>query len=220
MPSHMKHTQKWYKQHFGVDPLKLGFPYDTAPNPHFRSAAPMKLWEEEVVLPYKSLEGVRAYQKRSGAGVRAAETRKTNQKEWWKDIKTNNSRIAEITKRLWEIGNEIIELHYDKEQCRSYGENFAKERFWDWGEEHCNECAEMSSRQDELRIERGELFEELEYLSGKDKRTIQLARKYARDEYEERRKRVNQNPNVTPDEKFKILTGESPHAAAERNLPT
>jgi hypothetical protein len=50
------------------------------------------------------------------------------------------------------------------------------------GFEHCDKCMKGSGKQGELRDERRRLFEELEILCKADKKTIQLARKYLRED--------------------------------------
>jgi len=96
-------------------------------------------------------------------------------------VKSANPRVKEIVKRLWEIGERIAELHYLKEECRESDPKYESSDYWEVGIEHCKDCEEMSKEQDELREERSELFGELEEICKKDKRTIQLARKYLRE---------------------------------------
>ena len=48
-----RHTLQWYKENYGVDPLRLGIPYIEVPNPYYRSEARLKLWEEAEVYLYK-----------------------------------------------------------------------------------------------------------------------------------------------------------------------
>jgi len=176
------HTRKWYKQNFGVDPLKLNLPFIEARNPHYSKAAPMKLWKESDVLPFKSEEGIKKYQKRREAGLKASETRKKHLKEWFTEIKSDNPRVKEILERLWKIGERISELHRLKEECRESDPTYDSETHWELGIEHCEDCERMSEEQAELREERSELFMELEKISKKDKKTIQLARRYLREE--------------------------------------
>ena len=114
------HTRAWFKENFGVDPLKLNIPFKTAPNPHYKNAAPMKLWREQDILPFKSTVGIEKHEEAVERGKKAVETRKTNLKEWFKTMKSSDPRVQEILKRLWEIGNEIEDLHSAKEECRQY----------------------------------------------------------------------------------------------------
>lgn len=73
---HRLHTRKWYKENFGVDPLELGLPFVEVANPYYRSAgAPMKLWEEQAVLPYKNERGIEQFKKRHESGKKAAVTK-------------------------------------------------------------------------------------------------------------------------------------------------
>ncbi len=172
------HTLKWYKKQFGIDPLKLNIPYKEVKNPHYSSAAPMRLWEEKDVQPFKSEDGARLHAKRREAGIKAHQTRKKRLIEWFKKVKTENKIVSEITKRLWEIGERIRELHDLKADCREGDDN---NDYWETGIDHCNRCFKWSKEQDALRLEREHLFEELEVNYGKDKKTIQLARKYCRE---------------------------------------
>jgi hypothetical protein len=178
------HTRKWYKERFGVDPKKLNIPSVEARNPHYRWAASMLLWREEDVLPFNSDEGVRKYQVRKEAGRKAHETRKTRLVEWWKQVKTDNARVQEIVKRLWEIGERISSLHDEKQQCREDDSSFEPDHYWEFGEDHCDRCREMTETQDKLREERERLFKELQETCQASKSTIQLARKYYRQEQE------------------------------------
>jgi hypothetical protein len=174
------HTKKWYKEHFGVNVEKLGLPHKEVKNPHYSSGSPMKLWKEEDVLPYKNEKGIKQFQKRSEAGKKGFQKRREKLIKLFKEIKEENPDVGEITKRLWEIGNRIGELHGMKENCRDYDAD--KKEYFDWGMEHCDECARMSDEQHELRGERQELFEKLESIYNVDKRKLQLMRKYYREE--------------------------------------
>jgi hypothetical protein len=174
------HTQKWYKENFGVDPSKLNLPFVEEENPHYSEAPSMKLWKESDVLPFKSEEGIKKYQKRREAGLKASETRKKHLKEWFIEIKRDNPRVKEILERLWEIGERISELHDLKEECRESDPTYSPETYWKLGIEHCKNCERMSGEQAKLREERSELFTELEKICKKDKKTIQLARRYLR----------------------------------------
>ncbi|MGC9100025.1 MAG: hypothetical protein ACP5HC_02005 [Caldisericum sp.] len=176
------HTRRWYKENYGVDPLKLGIPFREVRNPYYRKAPPMKLWKEEDVAPFKNTEGVEKFKKRQQAGQKAFETRKKRLKEWFSEIKDSNPRVKEILHRLWQIGERIKELHRLKENCRTSDPDYNEEDFWDYGIEHCPQCAKWSEEQWQLREERYELFNELEEICQKDKRTIQLARRYLRED--------------------------------------
>lgn len=63
------HTRKWYKENFGVDPLELNLPFIQVKNPYYSKAAPMKLWKESDVLPFKSKKGIKKYIKRKKGWV-------------------------------------------------------------------------------------------------------------------------------------------------------
>jgi hypothetical protein len=178
------HTRRWYKEHFGVDPEKLNIVPVEARNPHYRWAAPMLLWREEDVLPFRSDEGVRKYQVRKEAGRKAHVTRKTRLVEWWKQAKTDNARVQEIVKRLWEIGERISTLHDEKQQCREDDPSYEPDHHWEFGEDHCDRCRKMTETQDRLREERELLFKELQETCQASKSIIQLARKYYRQEQE------------------------------------
>ena len=176
------HTRKWYKENLGVDPSKLELRFVEAKNPYYSKAAPMKLWKESDISSFRDEDGIRKYAKRKEAGQKAFVTRKNNLKEWFTTVKNDNPRVKEILKRLWEIGNRISELHDFKEECRESDPDYNSEDFWDVGLEHCEACERATEEQCSLRDERGELFLELETICGKDKRTIQLARQYLREE--------------------------------------
>ena len=176
------HTRKWYKEKFGVDPSKLDIEFIEVRNPHFSSASPMKLWEEKNVLPFKNKDGIKVYKKRKKAGVKAYCTRKKHLKEWFKQVKSKNPRIQEIMKRLWKIGEDISWFHDLKEECRNTNIGFDKKDFFEYGVAHCKHCEKWTEEQDMLRDEREKLFEELKKICDKDLRTIQLARKYCREE--------------------------------------
>lgn len=171
------HTRKWFLENFGVDPLTLSIPPKEVRNPYYSRAAPMKLWKEGDILPYKSEHGIQGYAKRRQAGHKAYETRKHRLIEWWKQVKTENPRVQEIVKRLWVIGEEISKLHEEKEECRGSQD---REAHWEFGEEHCQDCAEKTEAQQALRAERERLFMGLERVCEKEKDTIQLARRYYR----------------------------------------
>lgn len=185
------HIKKWYKENYGVDPIKLGLPFKEVKNPHFSTAAPMKLWHEKDILPFRDDEGVKKYKKRSEAGQKAFKTRKARMIEWFKQVKSANQGVHEITKRLWEIGERVNELHRLKERCRTDDYlSYDHHEFWDMGVEHCKRCREMSDEQWGLREERENLFEELETICHTDKQTIQLARKYYRMEEADHEKAI------------------------------
>jgi len=177
------HTKGWYKQHYGVDPSTLDVPSVTKKNPYYRSGPPMKLWKETDVAPYKNKDAVKLFSKRREAGLKAAKTRKTNLKDWFDKQKREHPRVQEIIKRLWEIGEEIRVLHHEKAECRDddYDDN-GREEFFEYGMQHCNKCGQRNRKQSSLRDERETLFTELERITGKDKQTIQLARRYIRNE--------------------------------------
>lgn len=48
-----RHTLQWYKENYGVDPLRLGIPYVEVPNPYYNSEQRLKLWEESEVYLFK-----------------------------------------------------------------------------------------------------------------------------------------------------------------------
>ena len=174
------YIRKWYKENYGADPLKLGLPFKEVKNPYYSKASPMKLWREMDVLPFKDEKAIEIFKKRSERGQKGFQTRKTRLVEWFKQVKSDNPRVHEITRRLWEIGEGINELHRLKEECRNNSPAYDRREFWDLGVEHCKECKKRSNEQWSLREEREMLFLELETISNTDKRTIQLARKYYR----------------------------------------
>lgn len=176
-------TKSWYKQHYGVDPSTLDIPCVEKQNPYYSSGPPMRIWKETDVAPYKNKEHVKAFKKRREAGLRAAKTRKTNLKEWFDKQKREHPRVQEIIKRLWQIGEEIRVLHHEKEECRadSYNDD-TDDDYREYGAQHCDECNRRSQKQQRLRDEREGLFNELEKITGKDKQSIQLARRYIRNE--------------------------------------
>lgn len=174
-----RHTLKWFKENYGVNPLKLGIPFVEAPNPHYRSAAPMKLWSEAQVEPFKNQTGIEKFAKKRRSGQRAAETRRKNVKTWFVKAQERNPRIARILARLYDIHVRIGKLHDLKQGCRNLSDSGD---FWEYGVPHCDRCAHWTQEQDNLRFERAQLFDELEEISGIDKRTIQLARRYLRED--------------------------------------
>lgn len=176
------HTSKWYREHFGVDPLELDLPYEAVKNRYYRSGPMVKLWKEADVIPYKNKKGIDSAKRRKEAGERAFTTRRTKLIEFFKDAQGRCPRIGEITKRLWEIGNEVNAIHAEKAQCRNNDPEYDRSEYFDMGFEHCLQCSKRSERQKHLRNERATLFEELEQICGKDKKTIQLARKYLRED--------------------------------------
>jgi len=62
------HTQRWYKENYGIDPMKLALPYKEADNPYYRTSPPMKLWNKEAVLPFKNEEGIEKFRRRKESG--------------------------------------------------------------------------------------------------------------------------------------------------------
>lgn len=70
------HTLKWYKENFGVSPLALGLPFVEKKNPYYASSPMMKLWDEDVVLPYRSQTGIDKHKARREAAKKAAEIKK------------------------------------------------------------------------------------------------------------------------------------------------
>lgn len=87
------HTSKWYKENFGVDPVKLNLPYAEVKNPHYSQGATMPLWEEQTVIDYKNETGVYKFKKRQEAGNKAYKTRMEKAKkylEWFKQKKQVN----------------------------------------------------------------------------------------------------------------------------------
>ncbi|HEX7033754.1 MAG TPA: hypothetical protein VF172_12215 [Nitrososphaera sp.] len=175
------HTRKWYQQNFGVDPLKLQLPYKEVLNPYYRrSASPMKLWDEQVVLPYRDQRGIEEYARRSERGKKAAATRKKNLVELFSFFKQKDGRVREILEQLWQIHNSIHELHEKKAECRE--QDGDPELYFEFGIEHCRNCEQWSRTQDRLRDEHEELFSELEEITGMEKQSIQLARRYLREQ--------------------------------------
>jgi hypothetical protein len=135
------HTQKWVLANYGVDPLKLPIPFREVENPHYSSAPPMKLWNEEDVSPYRDQKGVDRHRVRSEAGKKGAETRKKNLRGWFEQIKSDNPRVKEITKRLWEIGNEISDLQARKEKCRKSNNVDDGRDYFEYSDADCGNCA-------------------------------------------------------------------------------
>jgi hypothetical protein len=180
------HTRKWYKENFGIDPAKLDLHPIQKKNPYYSTAAPMKLWRESDVLPFKDDKGIKTYAKRKEAGKKAHETRKNHLKDWFVDIKNDNPTVGQILNRLWEIGERISDLHAMKEDCRGSAPYCNPRDYFDHGIEHCKECEKLTEEQCELREEREGLFMELEYICDRDKETIQLARKYLREQKQSR----------------------------------
>jgi hypothetical protein len=176
------HTRKWYKENYGVDPLKLTIPYIEKKNPYYSSASPMKLWKEDDVKPFKSEEGIEKFKKRREAGKKAFRTRRKRLVKWFEEIKSNNPKVNKITHRLWEIGMRISDIHEEKERCREKDRIYDKREYWEFGLEHCKECQKRTREQDKLRDERQELFERLERICDNEKRVLQLARKYCRED--------------------------------------
>lgn len=176
------HTKRWYQENFGVNPEKLDLQYKELENPYYRNAAYMCLWKEEDVEPYKNEKGIEQFQIRSESGKRAAVTRKNNLKNWFAECKKQNPKVGEILDRLWQIHNHINKLHNLKEGCRSSRDGNDSFDFWEYEIDHCKKCEYHSTKQNKLRKEREKLFKELETTCNKSKRTIQLARKYLREE--------------------------------------
>lgn len=176
------HTMKWYKEHYGVDPLKLGLNPKLVSNPHFRSSAKMRLWSESEVMPFRSEEGIEAFKKRREAGLKGARTRRDKLKKWFTSLREDKPEVQEIVKRLWEIGERIQVLHFEKAACRDADPWDDSGAYFDLGVEHCKKCLKMTREQTKLRNARASLFSELERLCETDKKTIQLARRYLRDE--------------------------------------
>ena len=144
------HKRDWYKERFGVDPLKLNIPHRTVPNPLFERGAPMRFWRERDIEPYRSVEGVEKFARRRQAGLKAFETRKKRLIE----LCNGSANI----KRLCEIDEEISKLRRD--------------------EQRCDYCAELTKRQYNLCEERRMLFMKLVRETGLPMKTIQLARRY------------------------------------------
>jgi len=142
----------------------------------------VKLWKESDVLPYRTEEGIKKYAKRREAGRKVSETRKKHLKEWFREVKSENLKVKEILERLWEIGEQITKLHDLKEECRESDLGYKSDYYWDLGIEHCKKCERMTEEQVKLREKRSKLFSQLEEICKKDKRTIQLARRYLREE--------------------------------------
>lgn len=176
------HTTKWYKDNWKVDPQKSHVPFKEVKNPYYPSAgAPMKLYLEDDVAQIKDTDKQKEFAKRHDTAKQAAQTRKENLIKLFADMKATNPEIPNITKRLWEIGENIRELHAGKEQCRSDGEN-AKADYFELGMEHCQSCERKSAEQEKLREEREQLFQRLEKEANMPKAKIQLARKYIREQ--------------------------------------
>ena len=123
---------------------------------------------------YGSQEGVEKYKRRCAAGRKAHETRKTRLVEWWKQVRSDNPRVQEIVKRLWQIGETISELHDEKQRCREDDSGDDSDEYLEFGAEHCDRCAKMTQTQEELRGERESLFTALEDACGKDRRRSSL----------------------------------------------
>ena len=176
------HTRNWYKAEFGVDPLSLNLPFKEVPNPHYRRAPAMKLWDEQAVLPFKNERGIEKHHARSKAGQKAANTRKKNLVDLFSFFKNNDPRVQEILQRLWGIHCEIDRLHELKADHRGKEDSYDKQSYFDLGMQHCKLCEAWSVAQDRLRDERASLFETLQEICGMEKQAIQLARRYLRED--------------------------------------
>lgn len=181
-PTVKRHTKRWYQENFGVNPEKFDLPNECVENPHYHNAAYMILWKEEDLEPFKNINGIEQFKKRSEAGRKAAKTRKNNLKNWFTECKQHNPKIANILNRLYQIHNTINELHDLRKECRESRNGNNSDDFWEYEIEHCAKCETWQAKQNKLRHERKQLFKELEKLCGKSKQTIQLARKYIREE--------------------------------------
>jgi hypothetical protein len=170
-----RHTRDWYRATFGVDPLKMGLPYETAPNPYYRRAGvPMKLWRESQVLPHKSTTGIETYNKRSQTGKAAYQARRQRTKEWLVGVVHRNPGMRAKMRELYAIHVRMGELHGMRADCRACHD-------YDDG---CEQCATWGEEQEDLREKRAALFHALEVRTGKDIEAIQLARQWLREDGE------------------------------------
>lgn len=173
-----RHTRRWYKENFGVDPFKSGLPCVKVKNPYYNRADTMKLWKESTVLPLKDEQGIKKYARRKEAGQKAIKTRKKHLSEWLTAVTSNNSRAEAILKRLLEMGNKFAEIQISEQKRGMESCKLNWEYYWYSCGMNINECWPMTDEQQEL-IEKGEeLFSELERVCNSDRRTILLAIKY------------------------------------------
>lgn len=169
------HTRKWYKENLGVDPLEMRLPFTEVPPPIRLTAAPLKLWEETEVFPFRNEDGIKEYAKRKEAGQRVFTIAKNTLKEGFNAAKSDNPRVKEIFETLYEIEVDIIELCLLKDECSENDSDYDKRGLREFGIEHCPECEKVSRVQNKLREEREQLFLELEEICKSKIRTIYLA---------------------------------------------
>ena len=98
----------------------------------------------------------------------ARDSEKPGSVEWWKQVRSDNPRVQEIVKRLWQIGETISELHDEKQRCREDDSGDDSDEYLEFGAEHCDRCAKMTQTQERLRGERESLFTALEDACGKE----------------------------------------------------
>ncbi|MHB8567307.1 MAG: hypothetical protein ACYC7D_10420 [Nitrososphaerales archaeon] len=119
-----RHTKDWYIENYGVDPSKLNIEYIKVDNPHYRSAAPMKLYNEENVLPYKSQEKIDKHRELSERQKKVWEETKKKEEEahaYIAEMKAlvplteeERKRIDELDSEAERDSDEIIKLHFEK----------------------------------------------------------------------------------------------------------
>lgn len=175
------HTRNWYKENWRIDPASFSIPYIEKPNPVFKSRTPMWLYDEGYVKPYLGSTKQKEFEIRSNRMKQAYKDRREKLKQWITELKEKDE-VKQILKRLWEIGEEIKELHFEKEACRASDPEYDSNTYWDMGINHCPSCSEKTEQQNKLRNERAELFQKMEEVSGADKKTTQLARRYLRED--------------------------------------
>lgn len=103
----IRHTKKWYIDNWGVNPLKQKLPFEEFPNPHYKKSAPMKLWDEKDVLPFRTEEGIEAHKIRVAGAEKAVETRRERlltKVETWK-IELKKEPFDKVTKKAIDAYN-------------------------------------------------------------------------------------------------------------------
>lgn len=144
----------------------------------------MKLWSESQVAPYMDEEAVERHARRKTAGLKGAQTRRKRVKDWFARAVERDPQLKSVLEELYSMHVKIGNIHAKKESCRSKDPTSFESEYWDYGVEHCAECARWTEMQNGLRIRREQLFEWLEEASGMDIKMIQLARKYLREDNE------------------------------------